>query len=288
MTANKLGKGLSSLLGERLNNYNNNAANLNLVKEIPLESIVANRYQPRKIFRIADIENLASSIKSHGLLQPIIVRKHNDAGKYEIIAGERRFRASKLAGLKTISVIVKEFDNKKTLTLAIIENIHREDLSPIEEAEAYKQLIDEFDFTHNHISDTVGKSRSHIANLIRLLNLPLEIQDKLNNKILEMGHARALINSEHAIEICNIVVKNNLTVRETEELVKNYKEKQIEEQTKKQNKFKPDYLSRFEKVFSDIFGLKSKASFNHKTQKGKIIINYTDIADLEKIINKLV
>lgn len=286
MSQSRLGKGLSSLLGERLNNYNN--SNLNLIKEVPIESIVANQYQPRKIFRIADIEKLSNSIKSHGLLQPISVRKHADDERYEIIAGERRYRASKMAGLKTVPVIVKEFDDRKTLTLAIIENIHREDLSPIEEAEAYKQLIDEFDYSHNQISETVGKSRSHIANLIRLLNLPVEIQEKLNNKILEMGHARALINSEHAIEIAEIVIKNDLTVRETEQLVKEYKEKKAEEQAIRKKKVKPDYLNRFEKVFSDIFGLRSKATFNHKNQKGKIVITYTDISDLERIINKLV
>lgn len=287
MSKNRLGKGLSSLLGERLNNYNNTSS-LNLIRDISIDLISANQYQPRKIFRIADIEKLSNSIKSHGLLQPITVRKHAEPGKYEIIAGERRYRASKMAGLKTISVILKEFDDRKTLTLAIIENIHREDLSPIEEAEAYKQLINEFDYSHNQISETVGKSRSHIANLIRLLNLPTEIQEKLNNRIIEMGHARALINSEHALEISEIVVKNNLTVRETEQLVKDYKEKVEEEQAQKKKKVKPDYLNRFEKVFSDIFGLKSKATFNHKNQKGKIIINYTDINDLEKIINKLV
>jgi len=287
MSKNRLGKGLSSLLGERLNNYNNTSS-LNLIREIALELITANQYQPRKVFRIADIEKLSNSIKSHGLLQPIVVRKHIEPGRYEIIAGERRYRASKMAGLKTIPVIIKEFDDRKTLTLAIIENIHREDLSPIEEAEAYKQLINEFDYSHNQISETVGKSRSHIANLIRLLNLPTEIQEKLNDKILEMGHARALINSEYALEISEIVIKNNLTVRETEQLVKDYKEKIEEEKNKQKKKVKPDYLNRFEKVFNDIFGLKSKATFNHKNQKGKIIINYTDINDLEKIINKLV
>jgi len=288
MSKNRLGKGLSSLLGERLNNYNGNNSGLNIIKEISIDLVTANQYQPRKVFRIVDIEKLSNSIKNHGLLQPITVRKHVEPGKYEIIAGERRFRASKMAGLKTVPVIVKDFDDQKTLTLAIIENIHREDLSPIEEAEAYRQLINEFDYTHNKISDTVGKSRSHIANLIRLLNLPTEIQEKLNNRIIEMGHARALINSKHAIEIVAIVEKNNLTVRETEQQVKDYKEKLEEEQVEKKRKTKPDYLNRFEKVFSDIFGLRSKATFNHKNQKGKIVINYTDVNDLEKIINKLV
>lgn len=293
MSSNRLGKGLSSLLGERGSKYLSTVSNDNadLLKEIAIDLIIPNKYQPRKIFEEGEIDKLANSIREHGLLQPIVVRKCPDKEMYEIIAGERRFRASKKLNLQAVPVVIKELNDKETLTLAIIENVHRENLSPIEEAEAYKRLMKDFSYTQEQVSQTVGKSRSHIANLIRLLNLPAEIQEKVNQKLLEMGHARALINSEYAMEIAEVVVQKGLSVRETERLVRVYKNRTeadgpIESEESEGHGFF-HHLKRFEKMFSDAFNLKLKTTFNPKRKKGKIVINYSSVEDLDKIINKL-
>ena len=225
---NKLGRGLDSLLGEKKLTFTNSLINADLdfnkVQEISITSLKPNKFQPRKVFNEDELRELSTSIKEYGILQPIIVRKTIEISTFEIIAGERRFRAAQMVGLQTVPVIVKDFSDEDTLSLAIIENVQRSDLSVIEEAEAYNSLINDFHYTQQDISDFVGKSRSHIANLIRLLDLPDKVKEMLYNKEISMGHARALINCDKAVEIAKIVVDNQLSVRDTEKMVKEYNE----------------------------------------------------------------
>ena len=225
-TNNKLGRGLSSLLGEKKLNLSSGLINFDLnsnkVQELSIKSLKPNRFQPRKYFNEDELRELSVSIKEYGILQPLVARKTNDASIFEIIAGERRYRAAQIAGLQVVPVIIKEFTDEDALSLAIIENVQRSDLSVIEEAEAYKSLISDFNYTQQDISDFVGKSRSYIANIIRLLDLPEEIKEMLYKKEISMGHARALINSNNALEIAHIIIDKQLSVRETERLVKEY------------------------------------------------------------------
>lgn len=202
----------------------------NRVIRINISDIVENPYQPRKKFDEEALKSLSESIKRKGVLQPILVIKNKDkkdgdgSAKYQLVAGERRFRASKLAGIADIPAIVTELGQRDQLEIAILENVQREDLNPIEEAEAYKRLMTEFGYTQEQLSEVLGKSRSHIANILRILNLPSDVKDMLQNKALSFGHARALVGAENASEIAKRVVEKNMSVRETEELLKSLKD----------------------------------------------------------------
>ncbi|HSQ97756.1 MAG TPA: ParB/RepB/Spo0J family partition protein [Rickettsiales bacterium] len=294
--ANKLGKGLSSLLGEKKLNLNSGLMSIDLtadkIQVISIELLSPNRFQPRKFFNDEELKELSISIKEFGILQPIIVRKlAEDLGKFEIIAGERRFRASKLAGLDTVPVIVKDFDDKDVLSLAIIENIQRSDLSVMEEAEAYDRLMKEFNYTQQDVAEFVGKSRSHIANIIRLLDLPIEIKELLYQKKIDMGHARALINCDRAIEIANTIIDANLSVRETEKLVRDYNQEKINLQRKVKkaqiSMINKEYFTKVETSLFNKIHLKSKIDFDNQKKKGKIIINYSSLEQLEDFLKKI-
>ena len=293
---NKLGKGLSSLLGEKKINLNSGLMGIEVnpadkVQKIDISLLEPNRFQPRKYFNPDELEELADSIRQYGVLQPLVVRKLvQDERKFEIIAGERRFRASKIAGLDVVPVIIKDFDDKDVLSLAIIENIQRSDLSVMEEAEAYNSLIEDFNYTQEDVATFVGKSRSHVANLVRLLVLPIEIKKKMYRKELSMGHARALINCDDSIKIADIVIEHNLNVRDTEKLVKDYnKKKNIDNTTKIKEvetiALNKEYFKQIEKALSNRFNLKSKINFNNNNQKGKITISYNSLAELEAFLN---
>ena len=298
---NKLGRGLDSLLGEKKLTFTNSLINADLdfnkVQEISITSLKPNKFQPRKVFNEDELRELSASIKEYGILQPIIVRKTIEISTFEIIAGERRFRAAQMVGLQTVPVIVKDFNDEDTLSLAIIENVQRSDLSVIEEAEAYNSLINDFHYTQQDISDFVGKSRSHIANLIRLLDLPDKVKEMLYNKEISMGHARALINCDKAVEIAKIVVDNQLSVRDTEKMVKEYNESKDDKDnntTLKQNIKKAqfsmisrEYFKKIEDSLSNKINLKTKINFNPTKKAGKIIINYKSIDDLESFLNKI-
>lgn len=293
---NKLGKGLSSLLGEKKLNLNSGLMSIDLTADkiqlISIELLRPNRFQPRKFFNDEELSELSTSIREYGILQPIVVRKlAEDLSKFEIIAGERRFRAGKMAGLDSVPVIVKDFDDKDVLSLAIIENIQRSDLSIMEEAEAYDRLMKEFNYTQQDVANFVGKSRSHIANIIRLLELPREVKELLYQKKIDMGHARALINCDRAVEIANTIVEANLSVRETEKLVRDYNQEKINLQ-RKAKKVQVSMLNReyFKKIESNLFEkihLKSKIDFNNQKKKGKIIINYNSLEQLEEFLKNL-
>lgn len=294
---NKLGRGLNSLLGEKKLNFNNNLVNLELnynkIHEISINLLKPNRFQPRKYFNKNELQELSVSIKEYGILQPIVVRKKDETSDFEIIAGERRYRAAQIAGLQSVPVIIKDFNDKDTLSLAIIENIQRSDLSVIEEAEAYLLLINEFNYTQQDISDFVGKSRSHIANLIRLLDLPDEVKNMLYKKEISMGHARSLINCDKAIEIAKLIVDNQLSVRETEKLVKDHNQS-INNVTLKQNIKKAqisminkEYFKKIEDTLSNKINLKLKIDFNPAKKTGKITINYNSVNELEDFLKKI-
>lgn len=296
ITNNKLGKGLSSLLGEKKLNLNSGLMSIDLtadkVQTISIDLLRPNRFQPRKFFDDEDLKELSLSIKQYGILQPIVVRKlAEDLSKFEIIAGERRFRASKMIGLQDVPVIVKDFDDKDVLSLAIIENVQRSDLSIMEEAEAYDSLMKDFNYTQQDVANFVGKSRSHIANIIRLLELPQEVKELLYQKKIDMGHARALINCDRAVEIANTIVEAGLSVRETEKLVRDYNQEKINLKKRIQkaqiSMLNKEYFKKIEKTLFDKLNLKSKIKFNSEKKKGEIVIKYNSLEELEKFLKKI-
>jgi ParB family chromosome partitioning protein len=224
MTSRKpkgLGRGLEALLGEdRLASVDAQSGTSGQPTSLPLSKLQAGRYQPRTRMDETSLQELAASIRQHGVMQPIMVRPI-DAGRYEIIAGERRFRAAKLAELTEVPVLVRDVDDRNALALALIENIQREDLNPLEEAQAIRRLLDEFSYTHEQAAESIGRSRSATSNLLRLLNLAAPVQTMLLAGDLEMGHARALLALDKAVQIltANRVIEKRLSVRETEALV---------------------------------------------------------------------
>lgn len=297
MTTNKkLGMGLSALLGDSARNRSGEAAiehlthNQDSVQLIPVTKIISGIYQPRKYFDHDQLADLAKSIKENGVIQPIILRKADGAKEiYEIIAGERRYRASKLAGLSKVPSIIKNATNAEALEFAIIENVQRSDLSSIEEAKGYRQLMNEFSYTQEQISSKIGRSRSHIANILRLLSLPKEVQDMVDRGLISSGHARAIINCEDIMAIANKIVKESLSVREVEELVKDKSASKNNIGYPKVKSSKNDHLKAVEADFATLIGgnFKVKANYDAKKQKGKITIFYKEMAEIEELIKKL-
>lgn len=276
----RFGKGLSSLLGEK----NLSIISQNNKNEIDVNSIIINDKQPRKNFNEDSLKELVESIKQYGILQPIIVREKGE--KYEIIAGERRYRSAKIAGLTTIPAIIKEFNDQDSFSLSIIENIQRENLNVLEEANAYKELIEKYNYTQQEISEKVSKSRSHIANLLRLLNLPEIVQKHLIDGKIEMGHARALINYEFAEEIIDYIIENNLTVRDVEKIVKDEKNITF---LNKVNKIKKKYVDDDIKskvlILEKKIKLKCNINYNEKSNKYVLNIKFNSDEELDNFIN---
>ncbi len=271
----KIGKGLSSLLG------NKSLSIIDSKDEIDINSIVINKNQPRKNFDNEALEELVQSIKKFGILQPIIVRKVGN--NYEIIAGERRYRSALLAGLKKVPVIVKNLEDKEAFSLSIIENIQREDLNPIEEANAYQELVEKYNYKQQDIADIIGKSRSHIANLMRLLSLPEKVKKCLIEGKIEMGHARALVNYENAEDIIDYIVDNKLTVREVENLIK---ESRIPNPKKFNRKAPPNRITGKIGEFSKKIGLACKVTYNEEDGSGSLVIKFKTEDELLNFINK--
>ena len=266
-----LGRGLSSLIGEtKVENKTN---------KLSLSDIVPNKYQPRKNFEEENLEDLTNSIKERGVIQPIIVRtSKTESSKYEIIAGERRWLAARKAGLHDIPVVVTDVDDLKSLEFAIVENVQRHDLNPLEEAQGYKRLIDEFSYDQDKVSKFIGKSRSYITNSLRLLNLPEEVLRFVEQRKISSGHAKILVGLENALSIANKIIEKNLSVRQTENFVKIFRKKQ------KPSKLNKDLNVRdLELSISSKIGLKVNIS-NKKNNKGKISFEYKDLDQLNKII----
>jgi len=267
-----LGRGLSSLIGETKTTTN--------INKLSLSEIVPNRYQPRKNFAEDSLIDLSNSIKERGIIQPIIVRKSNlDNSKYEIIAGERRWLAAHKAGLHDIPVVVTDVDDLKSLEFAIVENVQRNDLNPLEEAKGYKRLIDEFSYDQEKVSKFIGKSRSYITNSLRLLSLPNEVLDFVENKRITAGHAKILVGLENAFFIANKIVEKKLSVRQTENFVKIFKKKPaLNKQSKDPN------IKDLEQSIIDKIGLNVLIK-NKKNNKGTITFSYYDSEQLNKIID---
>jgi len=276
-----LGRGLSSLLNEEITPIEIITSSNN----IDLELIECNEDQPRKYFDEEKIKELADSINSHGLVQPIIVNK-SQSGKYKIIAGERRFRACKIAGLRQVPVIIKDLTEKEILEIAVIENIQRQELTAIEEAEGFQKLIKEYGYSQGELAIVVGKSRSHVANLLRLNQLPESIKFMINNSQLSMGHARCLIGLENAEEIATKIVANDLNVRQVEELVSNRKrkEKANNSVTKEKDKVIDDDLVILGQSLSEKFGV--KVVVENSWNGGRISLHYSNLEELDLILTK--
>jgi len=289
----KLGRGLSALLGEsrpKSSLFNLDADDK--IHQISLENIVAGAFQPRNKFDENDLNDLADSIKEHGVIQPIILRKIEN-NKFEIIAGERRFRASKIANLKEIPAIIKKYNDNSSLEIAIIENIQRSDLAITEEAMGYKKLIEKFSYTQEAIAKKVGKSRSHITNLLRILNLPAKVLVYLENNQISMGHARAIINAEDPEKIANEIIENNLNVRAVEEIIR---EEKVEKSTRipvlvrtesKIRYINSHHLNELENEISSLTGLDCKISYNGLKGNGKISIKFDEISQINNFIKSI-
>lgn len=281
MDNQRLGKGLSFLMGEDFLGQNGTEKSLQNIQFVPLSSLKPCRFQPRKVFNEEALEELVSSIRQKGVLQPLLVRS-DVAGGYEIIAGERRFRASQKAGLTEVPVIIKEFNDKDTLEVALIENLQRENLNPLEEAQAYVKLLQEFRYTQEELSEVLGKSRSYIANMMRLLELPEKVKEMLEKKQLTPGHARALLGMPKAEELALEIINKGMTVRETEKLAdqqKNPKQKQIRYQEKDAD------IKDLEKELSQKLGVKVHLKWNGKN--GCLSITYKDLSKLHFILDCL-
>jgi len=269
----KLGMGLGALLSNKKDSPEG-------VLSVNISQIHPNKEQPRKKFNQKEIEELATSIKSQGLLQPIIVRSL-ESDYYEIIAGERRWRAAQAAGFHQIECVVKNLDEDKVFEASLIENIQRENLNVIEEAKAYKKILNKNDITNEQLSKIAGKSPSHVSNLLRLLDLEKEIQEMVINGDLSMGHARALIGVPDALQKAKEIIEKKLSVREIENQTAKYKKR------KKQTQGKDPNIIDLEKELSDKIGLKTSIHFNEGGSSGSLTLYYSDLNQLDEIMKRL-
>ena len=282
-----LGRGLSALMADidAPKASSARAADKALAEQkLPIEKVHPNPDQPRRDFAPEDLDDLVASIAERGIIQPLIVRKDpNRSGAYQIVAGERRWRAAQRAKLHEVPVVVRDFNDQEVLEVAIIENIQRADLNSVEEALGYRQLMDKFGHTQEKLSDALGKSRSHIANILRLLNLPVEVQEFLREGKLSAGHARAMITSDDALNIARHVIKKNLSVRETEALVKAGLRMNTPQAPKKPKAVKDSDTRALETDLSA--NLKMKVAIDHKvgTEAGILKINYESLDDLDDL-----
>lgn len=282
-----LGKGLSALIPDDIVEENIEiAADEDIVKKVDITLIEPNENQPRRVFDYDSLNEMADSISKHGLIQPIVVRKSGNG--YEIIAGERRWRGAQIAGLSEIPCLIKEVKNLESAELALIENIQRENLNPIEEALAYDSLINKYNLTQEEVSNVVGKSRPYITNLIRLLNLDERILDLISAKELSSGHGRTLLQIEDKdkqFEIAKMIMQEGLSVRATEKLVKDLINKKPTNNTKKDKIEKDSNIVDIEESLRRLFG--TKVEINKGKNKGKIEIEYYNEEDLERILELL-
>ena len=269
-----LGRGLSSLLGDTTQKIE--------TSKVPIKDLTRNKFQPRKDIRKESLEELTNSIKEQGVIQPIVVRPDKSSeGKYEIIAGERRWLASQNAGLHEIPVVVLNVDDVKSLEFAIVENVQRQDLNPIEEARGYQRLIDDFNYNQEKLSQFIGKSRSYIANSLRLLSLPDEVLAMVEQGDLSAGHARSLINLNNSIEIAKKIIQKKLSVRQSEILARQYRDKKFKLVSKKDSN-----ILNLQKVLEEKTGLNVSVN-NKKNNTGIISFEYQNLDQLDRLINTI-
>ena len=265
-----LGRGLSSLIGDTEITKSQS--------KLSISSIVRNKYQPRKIFDKESLEDLTASIKERGIIQPIIVRKTDSKDKFEIVAGERRWLAAQNAGLHEIPTVIIDADNLKSLEFAIVENVQRSDLNPIEEAEGYQRLIDEFNYDQEKVSKFIGKSRAHVANCLRLLTLPNEVIELINNGSLSQGHAKILVGLENSYILAKKIIDKKLSVRQSENLVRLFR------RTKKIRLVSSDSnIKNLQDSLENKTGIRVFIK-NKKNNKGLISFQYEDLDQLNRLI----
>ena len=266
-----LGRGLSSLIGD--------SDKIDGKKNLPISSLVRNKYQPRKKFDEVSLEELTNSIRERGIIQPIIVRESSDKeDKFEIIAGERRWQAAQYAGLHQVPVIVINVDNLKSLELAIVENVQRKDLNPIEEAEGYKNLIDEFSYDQDKVSKFIGKSRAHISNCLRLLSLPKEIIELIIEEKLSQGHAKILVGLDNANSLAKKIISKKLSVRQAENLVR-----VLKSNSNYYSKKKDPNIASLEKELTDKIGMRVYVK-NKRNNSGIISLEYKAADQLDRLV----
>ncbi len=274
-----LGRNLSSMLSPSTLRHVGQNASRDELRQLPLDVIRPGRYQPRSVFDADKLEELASSIRAQGVVQPILVREIGP-GEYELIAGERRWRAAQLAAIETIPAVVRDVADEVSVAMALIENIQREDLNPLEEATALRRLIDEFHMTHQEAADAVGRSRAAVSNLLRLLQLMQEVKDMVDGRLIEMGHARALLSLEAGLQVqaAREVINRRLSVRDTEALVR-----RLQRPPKKPaGKTDPD-IQRLQNRLEE--SLCARVRIQHLASgKGKLVISYNDSDELEGIL----
>jgi ParB family chromosome partitioning protein len=266
-----LGRGLSSLIGDNEIKATNN--------KVSISSIIPNRFQPRKNFEKQSLEDLTNSIRERGIIQPLVVRKSDDSdNKFELIAGERRWQAAQSAGLHEVPVIILNIDNLKSLEFAIVENVQRKDLNPIEEAEGYKRLIDEFNYDQEKVAKFIGKSRAHISNCLRLLTLPKKIIQNIVEDKITQGHAKILVGLENAELLVDKIIKKKLSVRQTEALARLTKNKPLKIKSSKDAN-----IIEMENQISSKIGMKVNIN-NKRNNSGTLIFEYKDIDQLDRIV----
>ena len=283
-----LGRGLDALLGEEAlaeisSSQKAGETKVTSVTVAPIESLVPGRYQPRTQFVSSELKALAASIKVNGIIQPILVRNSQiNPEKWEIVAGERRWRAAQIAQLHEVPILVRKLTNIKALEIALVENLQRANLSPLEEARGYEQLIQEFSHTQEKLGEVLGKSRSHVANMIRLLSLPDSVKSLITSGALSAGHARALLNASNPGELAQLVVKKGLNVRQTETLAK----KAGVKSRKSPNKYEKDADTlALEREISTSLGL--SVSIHFTPSGGKVTVNYDTLEQLDEVLGRL-
>lgn len=277
----RLGRGLAALIGDDTTEEAI-VQDIRTLRHVPVELLHPNPHNPRKHFAEEDLESLAKSLKDKGLLQPLVVRPRAD-GSFEIVAGERRWRASQRAGIHELPVLIRQLDDRETLEIALIENIQRSDLNALEEARAYRQLLEQYEYTQQQLADSIGKSRSHIANTMRLLSLPEAIQTQIENGKLTAGHARSLVATEYPAEMADQIIKLGLTVREAEDLAR----KNAASPSGTAGSQEKDADTRaLEKSLTEALGLSTQ--IKHKAMGGGTVqINYKSLEQLDDVIRKL-
>ncbi len=284
----RLGRGLAALIGDDLSaeqDSTNDSTTIAGLRELPIEKITSNKLNPRKTFNELELEELTRSVKDKGILQPVVVRPNQDHDTYQIVAGERRWRAAQRAGLHTVPALIRNLNDQEVLEIAIIENVQRSDLNPVEEAMGYQQLIESFQYTQQQLAESIGKSRSHIANTLRLMTLPKGVLEQLQDGKLTAGHARALIATDDPQSLAQKIIALGLSVRQAETLARN--NPPANDDARPESKTIPDSnLKALEKAISEATGLRAAVQTG-SGEKGKLTINYKTLDQLEEICRKL-
>jgi ParB family chromosome partitioning protein len=287
LSKKRLGRGLAALIGEmdRPTEPDRQRQQVSADGRVPIEFVTPNPRNPRRNFADSDLTDLAQSIREHGIVQPVVVRRRAEAGHYEIIAGERRWRAAQRAGLTELPVIVRDVDDRVALELAIVENVQRTDLNPVEEALGYQQLMDEHHYTQADLGQVIGKSRSHVANTLRLLKLPEVIRDMLVNGDLSAGHARALVTAEDPAGLAKRIVEEGLSVRQAEALAQLPAADDARTSRPRAPVEKDPDTVALEKLLADVTGL--RVAINHREKGGEVKIAYRTLEQLDELCRRL-